>query len=185
MSKVIANIVVLHGSNAIKTLEQEIRKRFSNDLKRGNNKDSAIPRLLFGLSEEADFAWLERTGAHWAYFQARDGGHLIFISPRSSIPALQDHITTCAAKIDPNVIVQVDYEDIVGSIIGTRITVHSQTDGVIAFNAVDEDYSAFDKELSRGTMAKIRNSQRAALRDEIISRFGNQYAKVNLKVASL
>jgi hypothetical protein len=171
MARILANQIVLHGNKSIKRIEKEIFTRFSRDSgKFGEKRNSqGIKRILFGLNDSDEFDWEKETGVPWSYFQRRDGKDLIiFISPYSAVTALQDYITLNAAKLDPNIVVQLEYEDLSGAVIGTRLTTFSLGGGVNEYKAHKFTPSADNRELSRAAMNKIRSSQRATVKKRLL-----------------
>lgn len=183
MARILANRIVLHGNKSIKKLEKEIFTRFDKDSKKfGQNRDSqGIKRIFFGLGDGDEFDWEKEVGAPWCYFQLRDGKDpIVFISPYSAVVPLQDYITLHAAKIDPKVVVQLDYEDISGAVIGTRLTTYSSENSIGEYMVNKFTPSADSRELTRTAMNKIRSSQRSAVRKEIVKKLGAEYLQLDL-----
>ena len=185
MARILANRVVLHGNREIKKLENEIFKRFYKDYKKnGGYRDSdVIKRILFGLTQNDEFNWEEKIGTDWAYFQKQDGKEsIVFIAPFPSVSTLQDHITLHTSKIDPNVVVQLEYEDISGAVIGTRLSTYSDSKGIAAFQTHKFTPSADNRELSRTAMKKIRDSQRKEVMKSMTKELGDDYGRINLAI---
>jgi hypothetical protein len=183
MARILANRLVLHGNKSIKKLEKEIFVRFNKDSKKfGQNRNSqGIKKILFGLNDGDEFDWEKEVGAPWGYFQLRDGKDpIVFISPYSAVAPLQDYITLHAAKLDPKVIVQLEYEDISGAVIGTRLTTFSSGIGVSEYKVHNFTPSADNRELTRVAMNKIRSSQRSAVQKEIVKQLGAEYKQMDL-----
>lgn len=183
MARILANRIVLHGNKRIKRLEKEIFSRFYKDSKKfGQNRNSqGIKRILFGLNDGDEFDWEKEVGAPWGYFQLRDGKDpIVFISPYSAVAPLQDYITLHAAKIDPKVVVQLEYEDISGSIIGTRLTTYSSENSIGEYKVHKFTPSADNRELTRAAMNKIRSSQRSVVQKEIVKKLGAEYLQLDL-----
>ena len=182
MARILANHFVLHGNPDIKILEQQIYDRFYNDSRKKTEPKTAVKRILFGLDENSEFDCEEKLGTLWTYFQARSKNQLIFISPAPSVSKLQEHITFYAAKIDPKVVVQLEYEDMSGAVIGTRLTTNSDTKGILTFKSHKFTPSADNRELSRSTMTKIRNSQRKEVFRNLITEMGHEYKSINVNI---
>ena len=147
MALILSNIVSLHGSKAIKRLESEIIKRFYTDGKKSNsNRDTAIKRILFGVDEASEFDWVGLVGALWIYaYPRRD--KLEFISRNSSAKKLADHIALYASKVDPNVVVQLDYFDSEGDLIGTKFSTCNSDGQIVAAEAeqVTQSHLSFSR----------------------------------------
>lgn len=182
MARIIANHIVLHGSQAIKNLEQQIYDRFYVDYKKKPESENAVQRILFGLDENSEFDFEEKIGTSWTYFQPRAKNQIIFISPFPSISKLQEHITFYAAKIDPKVVVQLEYDDDVGAVIGTRLTTYTESKGILTFETHKFTPSADDFELSRPSMKKIQGSQRKEVLRALVAEMGNEYKRLNLNI---
>lgn len=136
MSEKIVNTFTFYGNEQVKVLEQELIQRFLQDKSQGNDEMTAVKRILFGLSQDDDFDAYEMIGAHWAWhfgstkkFELESG--------QCGLDKLQDHITLHAAKIDPNVVVQMDYSGEIPELIGTRITCIGN-DGVVLATQAEE-----------------------------------------------
>lgn len=147
MALILSNIFTLHGSKAIKKLESEIIKRFYSDGNKSNsNRDTAIKRILFGVEETGDFDWEAMVGALWIYaYPRRD--KLEFISRNSSAKKLADHIALYASKVDPNVVVQLDYFDSEGDLIGTKFSTCNSDGQIVAAEAeqVTQSHLSFSR----------------------------------------
>jgi len=182
MARIIANHIVLHGNQEIKNLEQKIYDRFYADYKKKPKSKNAVQRILFGLDENAEFNFEEKIGTFWTYFEPRAKNQIIFISPYPSISKLQEHITFYAAKIDPKVVVQLEYDDAPGAIIGTRLTTYTESKGILTFKSQKFTPSADNSELSRPSMKKIQGSQRKEVLSALVAEMGNEYKKLNLNI---
>lgn len=180
MALIIANKITLHGNAQIKDLERQILERFCKDIKK-NDPSTSVKRVLFGLDEDAEFNWTEQVGTPWADFQKQDGkDEIVFISAHPPVKKLQEHITFYAAKIDPNVVVQLDYEDIDGVVIGTRITAYKEGEGVKPYRETEHTPLAENIGLSRGTMKSIKSSQKRNLKEQLINELGSDYRYLKL-----
>jgi hypothetical protein len=137
MSEKITNTFIFYGNEKIDDLEQEMIKRFQHDQAQGNDEMTAVKRILFGLQQDADFNNFAQLGADWAcYFGSTKRFELE--SKQCGVVKLQDHITRCAAKIDPDVVVQMDYVGNTPTLIGTRFSCLSTTGEIIA--TTSEEY---------------------------------------------
>jgi hypothetical protein len=137
MSEKITNTFTFYGNAQIKGLESELIERFQKDRASGHNEMTAVKRLLFGLAEEAPFEYFERIGSHWAWYF---GSELKFEleSKQCALEELQDYITACAATLDPDVIVQMDYIGNTPEIVGTRFTCLDSEGGLVSEYAKEE-----------------------------------------------
>lgn len=184
MARILANRIVLHGNKSIKKLDKEIFTRFYKDSKKfgEDRKSQGIKRILFGLSDSDEFNWEEKVGSDWAYFQKREEGAIVFVGPSPPLLALQNHITLHAAKLDPNVVIQLEYEDLSGAVIGTRLTAFSLENGVSEYRAHKFTPSADNRELTRAAMNKIRSSQRSVVQKNIVKKLGAEYKELDLNI---
>ena len=182
MARILANHIVLHGNKDIKNLEQQIYDRLYSDSKKKYGSRTAVQRILFGLDENSEFDCEEKIGTFWTYFQARAKNQIIFISPFPSVSKLQEHITFYAAKIDPKVVVQLEYDDDPGAVIGTRLTTYTEAKGILTFKSHKFTPSADDQELSRPSMKKIQNWQRKVVLNQLVAEMGKEYKKINLNI---
>ena len=181
MGLIIANKITLHGNQAVQDLEAQIRARFLFDSKKKRNGDTAIKRIFFGLDDDSDFDWLASTGAYWAYFDNRESiPQLFFISGYPALTKLADHIAIHAAKLDPKVVVQLDYDDIDGVVIGTSLSAVSENSVPKTFHL--EKYSSYAENsgLPRSLMERIKSAQRNALRSKLIEELGTSYKYLKL-----
>ncbi len=137
MSEKIANTFTFHGNAEVKALEDEIVRRQTEDKNEGNNEIAAIKRILFGLQDSDSFDADQRMGAHWVHLLPSDG-KLVFLSKQCAVAPLQDFITVHAAKIDPKVVVQMDYEGNTPTLIGSRFTAIDD-DGDIVYGKAEEE----------------------------------------------
>jgi len=80
------------------------------------------------------------------------------------------------------VVIQLDYEDTSGAVIGTRLTTCNESMGLITYKSHLFTPSADNRELSRTAMSKIRNSQRKTVLKELHSNFGEKYKMINLNI---
>ena len=63
------------------------------------------------MEDDSDFDWVAGTAAYWAYFDNRRGiPQLFFIDGYPALTKLVEHIAIHAAKLNPKVVVQLDYD---------------------------------------------------------------------------
>ena len=181
MGRMLANKITLHGSPAIKDLENQIRFRFVADAKKKLNRETAIKRIFFGLNEDSEFDWEKNTGTYWAYFDNRANiPQLFFISNYPPITKLQEHIALCAAEIDPRVVVQLDYEDIDGVIIGTSLTAVSDGKELKTYHLKVFSPDVENRGMARRSMERIKSIHRNVLRKKLIAEMGSDYRYIEL-----
>ena len=180
MALIIANKITLHGNAQIKDLERQILERLYKDAKK-NKASTSVKRVFFGLDEDAEFNWTEQIGTPWADFQKQDGkDEIVFISAHPPIKKLQEHITFYAAKIDPNVVVQLDYEDVDGVVIGTRLTAYKEGEGVKPYRETERTPEVENSGMSRASMKAIKSTQKRNLREQLINELGSAYKYLKL-----
>ena len=123
MANFVTNRIRLIGNESIKQLAVEINKRFTEDCKKnGYQTDtSSVGRILYGY--EGDKAYLsDEMDAKWAHLDGPmdDWEPLRLISGWRALTQIQDHILWYAAKLDPKVIVYMEYEDEMPNFVGAR-----------------------------------------------------------------
>jgi len=139
MSEKITNTFTFYGNNEIYELEREIIKRFKQDREQGTDELTSVKRIFFGLEQKDDFNSLHKTGSHWTrYFGSTKKFELE--SNEYSLKQLQDHITRHATKIDPDVVIQMEYSDETFTLIGSRFTGISKNGDLLS--------SVFEQELN-------------------------------------
>lgn len=131
MSEKYTSQIKFIGNKAAKLLLHEIARRFQEDRIQGNPELTAIKRILFDLNGDAEFNTFEKTGANWAYALDRKS-ELEFFSPNVPIHKLQDYITKYAAKVDANVIVEMNYIGNTPELVGSRFTRIDEDGDIIA-----------------------------------------------------
>lgn len=181
MGLIIANKITLHGNTAVQDLEAQIRARFLYDSKKKRNSDTAIKRIFFGLDDESDFDWLDKTGSRWGYFaESENVPQLRFLSGYPALTKLAEHIAIHAAKLDPKVVVQLDYDDVDGVAIGTSL--HAVSENFEAKTYHLKQYSPFAEGsgLQRSYMERIKSAQRNTLRSQLIDELGSNYRYLKL-----
>jgi hypothetical protein len=131
VSEKITNSFKFYGNQAVLALENEIARRLHADRISDNDPDTAVQRILFGLSSSESFDSFVMTGADCSWYFG-DGDKFELESKQCSLEALQDHITRCAATIDPLIVVQMDFIGNTPQLIGTRFTGFDSQNGVIS-----------------------------------------------------
>jgi hypothetical protein len=121
MSEKFINSIYFHGSNTSSNLYDEVIARFRLDINIGNENPTSVSRILFGDDGKSNFDYLESTGSNWVVF-VEDSEALKFESRNCPPKTLQDYLTRCISKIDPNVVIQMNYCDSTPFLIGTRFT---------------------------------------------------------------
>ena len=134
MSEKIVNTFTFYGNEEVKDFEQALIQRFQQDRTQGNDEMTAVKRIIFGLSQDEDFNSYEMMGADWAWYFGSTINFQIE-SKQCSVTELQDYITLNAAKIDPNVVVQMDFAGNTPILVGTRFTCLDDDGQVIASEA--------------------------------------------------
>jgi len=131
MSEKITSTFTIYGNQAVLDLGKEIIRRFKEDYDKGSNKYTSVPRILYGMKETEEFDGYELLGAYqcW-YFGSTDQ----FKVETATCPPikLHDHITEHAAKIDPEVVVQMDYIGNTPEQVGTRFVCISEDGELIS-----------------------------------------------------
>ncbi len=158
MANFVTNRISLIGNDAIKELSREINRRFNEDCRLNNNYSdtSQVGRLLFGLSGDAAYL-SDKLDAKWVHV---DGGldedePLRLISGWRPVFEIQNQILECASKLDPQVIVYMEYDDEMPNFVGISYVVLE--DGEIIEFDIETDLSNclvayesdYQKELAR------------------------------------
>lgn len=186
MGLIIANKITLHGNLAVQDLEAQIRARFLFDSKKKRNRDAAIKRIFFGLDDDSDFDWVEKTGSHWGYFDNRENiPQLFFISGHPALRKLAEHIAIHAAKLDPKVVVQLDYDDSDGVVIGTSLSAVAENAEPKTYHLKEYSPYAENSGLPRSLMERIKSAHRNALRSQLIDELGKNYKYLKLTKTKL
>lgn len=137
MSEKITNTFTFYGNEKIRDLEREIIKRFHQDRAQGNDEITAVKRILFGLAQDSEFNPIEKLGSDWAYY-FEDAVGFELESKGSAVHALQNFITSCASKLDPDVIVKMNYKGNTPTLIGTSITCVDKNGKLLAITCNQE-----------------------------------------------
>jgi len=123
MANFVTNRIRLIGNDSIKQLAEEINLRFTEDCQKNRYQTdtSCVGRILYGY--EGDKACLsDEMDAKWVYLDGPmdDWEALRLISGWSAVTQIQDHILWYAAKLDPKVILYMEYEDEKPNFVGAR-----------------------------------------------------------------
>jgi len=142
MANFVTNRITLIGNDAIKELSREINRRFNEDSHLNNDYSdtSQVGRLLFGLFGDAAYL-SDKLNAKWVHV---DGGlgedePLRLISGWRPVFEIQSHILECASKIDPHVIVYMEYDDEMPNFVGVSY-ITLEDDEIIEFD-IETDLS--------------------------------------------
>jgi hypothetical protein len=123
MANFVKNHIRLIGNEAIKQLAKEINRRLIEVLKKNDfEKDlTVVGKILYGydddkadLSKEMRAKWVHPDG------QIEEWYPLNLVSGWWPVKEIQDHILRCAAKVDPKVIVYMEYDDEMPNFVGAR-----------------------------------------------------------------
>lgn len=123
MANFVTNYIRLIGNKSIEQLAIEINKRFTEDCKKNNYQTdtTSVGRILYGY--EGDKAYLsDEIDAKWVHLDGplEDWEPLRLISGWRPIFEIQDHILLHATKLDPKVIVYMEYDDEMPNFVGAR-----------------------------------------------------------------
>jgi len=131
MSEKITSTFTFYGNQAVLDLEKEIIRRFKDDYDKGGDKYTSTARLLYGMSGSAEFDGYQLLGAYQCWYF---GSTEKFEVETATCPPikLHDHLARCVAKIDPNVVVQMDYIGNTPQLFGTRIACFDSNRGILS-----------------------------------------------------
>ena len=121
MSNFVTNQIVLIGNEAIKNLAIEINRRFSIDWAKTGIDKTAVGRILYGLKGNSSLL-RSSISATSVFCEAPLGplDSLRLISERYPIREVQDHILRHASKLDPKLIVYMEYREEYPRFVGAR-----------------------------------------------------------------
>ncbi len=140
MSEKITSTFYFYGNQAIVDLEKEIIRRFKEDYDQGNDKYTSVSRILYGLDQETQYNGYELLGAYQCqYFGST---HKFEVMTATCPPLkLHDYIVENLAKIDPKVVVQMDYIGNTPNLVGTRFAGIDEYGDLISTESKEElDY---------------------------------------------
>lgn len=151
MANFVTNRIRLIGNEAIQQLAQEINRRFSEDQKKNNfqTDTTSVGRILYGL--EGDEAYLaDEMNAKWVHPDGpfAEWEPLRLISGWRPVTEIQDHILWYAAKLDPKVIVYMEYDDEMPNFIGARYVLLD-----------DSEIQSFESELDTTTFGVVSEDE--------------------------
>ena len=138
MSEKITNSFTFYGNASVKKMEQELIAKFIQDLKIGNNEGTAVKRLMFGLQEDSEFAYYDRTGSNGCWYHDTSTHKFVLISKQEALYPLQDYMTQQASKFDKDVVVQMDYIGNTPQLVGTRLT-YINEEGLLNADEAEEN----------------------------------------------
>lgn len=151
MANFVTNRIRLIGNGAIKQLTQEINRRFTEDIKNNNYETdtASVGRILFGY--EGDKAYLsDEMSAKWVHPDGPfdDWEPLRLISGWRPVTEIQDHILWYASKLDPKVIVYMEYEDEMPNFVGARYVLLD-----------DSEIQSFESELDTSNIGVVSEDE--------------------------
>jgi hypothetical protein len=123
MANHVTNQIRLIGNKSIKNLAKEINRRFAIDFEENDSEidGTIVGRILYGFEDErANLT--NQIAAKWVHVNALldEWEPLRLISGNWSVKEVQDHILLHASKIDPKVIVYMEYSDEMPNFVGAR-----------------------------------------------------------------
>ncbi len=161
MANFVTNRIRLIGNESIKQLAVEINKRFTEDCKKnGYQTDTtSVGRILYG--DEGDKAYLsDEMDAKWVHLDGPmdDSEPLRLISGWRPVTEIQDHILLYAAKLDPKVIVYMEYDDEMPNFVGARYILLDD-DEIIEFHHEFDtsEYTVVMEDDVESTKEELRN----------------------------
>jgi hypothetical protein len=131
MSEKITSTFTFYGNQAALDLEKEIIRRFKEDFDNGGDKYTSVQRLLYGMNQEDQFDGYELLGAYQCWYIGSTEKFKVSTATCAPIK-LQNHIAEYAAKIDPNVVVQMDYMGNTPQLFGTRVACFDKRRGILS-----------------------------------------------------
>ncbi len=159
MANFVTNRIRLFGNEQIDDLVKEMQKRVLDDMNRTNEfQDVTLVERIFYGRDHSDTEWsYENIGGKWIY-PNNDGDfdELVFVTGWDPAFAFQNHILKCAAKIDPKVVVRLDYDDESPNFVGARyvlldkgevIEVHNEFDTSEYMVVMEDDVESTKEEL--------------------------------------
>jgi hypothetical protein len=144
MANFVNNRIRLIGNKAIEQLSEEINRRFTKDYSENGcqSDNSIVGRVLYGYDDEEAYLQ-DEIEAKWAHLDGPmdDWEPLRLISGWKPLFEIQDHILWYAIKIDPKVIVYMEYDDEMPNFVGARYALFD--DGQIQSFESEIDTSSF------------------------------------------
>jgi hypothetical protein len=113
--------ILLIGNESINQLNDQIKQRISDDILINTDFDDIyrVGRIFYGRSNEDEPLGYDEVGAKWIYDDQGYGG-LGFVSGWDPVYKFQDYLALHASKLDPKVIVLMEYEDESPEFVGAR-----------------------------------------------------------------
>ena len=163
MENKVANFVkcrfVLIGNKSIDNLVEEMMKRIHEDRKINVEyaDTSRVGRLFYGLEGNEALLSDEVVGAKWIH-DDQDYDGLSFVGGWNPVRGFQDHILKYASKLDPKLIILMEYEDESPNFVGARYILMKDgqiaeyeyeldmTDTLVTFESDFEDAKAENEE---------------------------------------
>ena len=99
--------IKLVGNESVQNLEKEIISRFKAD---GVDDENTIARILYGIEKADPKSIMEKIGCDWLTLDVEN--EKVNLTTGEQLPIhLLEHIAIHASKLDPKVIVSIDFED--------------------------------------------------------------------------
>jgi uncharacterized protein (UPF0248 family) len=142
MANFVTNRIKFFGHQQIDHLVLEIKKRIREDMSRTNEMQdlSLVERIFYG-EDHNDIEWSNNNiGGKWIYTtQDGDDDELVFVTGWAPAFRFQDHLLKCVSKIDPKVVVRLDYDDEMPNFVGARYVLFDKGEIVEFHNELDTD----------------------------------------------
>ncbi len=139
----------IFGNATVMATVKEIQERFlaREKTKKIFKDTTAVGVILFGNSETSDENSYDQIGVKWVYANDLESdGELGFVSAWSPVIGLQDHIQSHLAKIDPQVVMVMNYDDEGPEFFGARLTLMNNGELVAFEDEIDTSGYAFASE---------------------------------------
>jgi len=161
MANFVTNRIKLFGNKHIDDLVAEIQKRIRADINKTNEREdlSLVERIFYGR-DHSDIKWsYENIGSKWIY-PSMDGvdDELVFVTGGEPALGFQDHILKCASKVDPKVIVRLQYDDEMPNFVGARYVLIDKSKVVEFHNQFDTaEYTVVMEDEIESTKEELRD----------------------------
>jgi hypothetical protein len=163
MANFVTNRIRLIGNSNIENLSNEIARRINEDIeKSGDRQDLGLVERVFYGQKQSDINWcFNNIGSKWicAGHDSGDIDEHVFSSGWTPVFKFQDYLLKHAAKIDPKVVIQLNYDDEMPNFVGSRYVL---LDG----NNVKEFHSELDTSNYTVVMEDEVDETKEALREE-------------------
>ena len=161
MANFITNRIKFFGNQQIDDLVIEIKKRIQDDMDKTKEMQdlSLVERIFYG-QEHSDIEWsYNNIGGKWIYAtQDGDDDEFVFVTGWRPAIAFQDHLLKCIAKIDPKVVVRLDYDDEMPNFVGARYVLLDKGEIVEFHNELDTDeYTVVMEDDVESTKEELRD----------------------------